>query len=123
MGKPLFNVFPEIREQLKPILDRVIRNRELVLRKDRLVILKTADIFEEHYFNASYSPVEISVRKQENTKDELYISSNVVGVYAVMLETTNHVISARRLATLRETSQNTGTYCLFIIIFFHADFF
>ena len=93
LGRPGAEVWAEIWDVIEPMLSQVMaggaptRSRDLLLHIDR-------GYPEEAYFSFSYSPI----RAEDGT---------VAGVFCPVIETTDKVIGARRLRTLRDLAART----------------
>src|SRR5580658_5889542 len=94
MARPAFEVLPEIRELIEPLLRRVIETGEAIWSEDTMLPLVRGDAPEEGYFTFTYSPI----------RDE---SGGVGGVFCAVLETTDKVIEERRLRLLNGLSETT----------------
>jgi signal transduction histidine kinase len=88
LGRPGAEVWPEIWDVIDPMLSQVMtrgeptRSRDLLLHIDRGYV-------EETYFSFSYSPIH----NEDGT---------IGGVFCPVIETTDKVVGARRLRTLRD---------------------
>ena len=89
LGSPGAKVWPEIWSVVGPMLERVMGSREPARARDLLLMMDRFGYTEETYFSFSYSPIS----------DE---SGAVAGVFCPVIETTQKVISERRLKILRE---------------------
>jgi PAS domain S-box-containing protein len=89
LGRPGREVYPEIWDVIGPMLEQVLRTGEATLSLDLLLLLERKGYPEETYHTFSYTPI----------RDR---SGQVVGVITPVTETTEQVISARRLLTLRD---------------------
>ena len=87
LGRPAFEVLPEIRDIIEPLLLQVMRTGEAVWAEDLMLPLLRHQRPEESYFTFNYSPIG----------DE---SGAVGGVFCAVLETTDKVIEGRRLRLL-----------------------
>jgi signal transduction histidine kinase/FixJ family two-component response regulator len=87
LGRPAFEVLPEIRAIIEPLLRKVIDTGEAIWSEDLMLPLQRGEAPEEGYFTFTYSPV----------RDE---SGGVGGVFCAVLETTDKVIEGRRLRLL-----------------------
>jgi CheY-like chemotaxis protein len=87
MGRPAFEVLPEIRHLIEPLFAEVIATGEAIWQEDTMLPLDRGDGPQEGYFTFTYSPIE----------DE---SAGVGGVFCAVLETTEKVIEERRLRLL-----------------------
>jgi PAS domain S-box-containing protein len=81
LGKPILDAFPEIREIYAPMVERVLAGESLVL-KDQCFRYTRHGSPEDLWFNLSYSPVHGE-------------DGAVVGILAIGLDTTEHILSAR----------------------------
>ncbi|SNQ51153.1 Diguanylate cyclase/phosphodiesterase (fragment) [Frankia canadensis] len=90
LGRPFFEAFSELRGDLAPMIAGVVAGHGSVLRQDHLTALDRYGYLEECYFTYSCSPI----------RDP---SGNaVLGVLFTSQDTTRRVLTARRLACLRE---------------------
>jgi PAS domain S-box-containing protein len=89
LGTPGRVVYPEIWDVIGPMLDRVLETGEATWSEDLLLLLERNGYPEETYHTFSYTPI----------RDEY---GNVMGVITPVAETTDKVISERRLMTLRD---------------------
>ena len=96
MGAPGRAVWPEIWEIIGPMLNGVLAHGEATWSEDQLLLLERHGYPEECYFTFSYSPI----------RDE---SGGVGGVFTAVTETTERVIGARRITTLRALAERTST--------------
>jgi len=94
MGRPAFEVLPEIRAVIEPMLDRVVGTGQAIWSEDLMLPLVRGDAPEEGYFTFTYSPI----------RDE---SGGVGGVFCAVLETTDKVIEERRLRLLNALADVT----------------
>ena len=88
LGKPFFDVWPEVEEALEPLFDRVF-DGEPVHMDDITLMLDRAGGPAEAHFAFSYTPV----------RDE---DGAIVGLFCPCTETTEQVFAARRHAEERE---------------------
>jgi PAS domain S-box-containing protein len=88
-------VWPEIWDIIGPMLDGVMTRGEATWSADLLLPLQRKGFSEECYFTFSYSPI----------RDE---TGGIGGVFTAVTETTERVLSERRLATLSEISARTS---------------
>ena len=95
MGRPGAEVWGEIWNIIGPMLDGVVHRGEATWSDDLMLHLVRYGYTEECYFTFSYSPI----------RDE---SGAVAGVFSAIAETTERVLSERRLATLRVISERTS---------------
>ena len=91
LGEAYFDVWPEVREAVAPLLDRVDAG-EAIQMDDLALTLERRDPPEEAHFSFSFTPV----------RDE---TGAVAGVFCPVMETTAHVMRDRRLATERLRQQ------------------
>ncbi len=89
LGHPGRECWPEVWHIIGPMLEGVLRRGEATRSDDLLLLLERHGYAEECYFTFSYSPI----------RDE---SGGIGGVFTPVNETTEHVIGARRLGTLRD---------------------
>ncbi len=94
LGTPGRLVFQEIWDTIGPMLERVRTTGQATLSRDLGLMLARGGYLEETYFTFSYSPI----------LDE---SGNVGGIFTAVLETTESVIGARRLETLRQLADRS----------------
>jgi PAS domain S-box-containing protein len=93
-GRPAFEVLPEIRSIIEPLLRTVVDTGEAIWSEDLMLPMQRGDAPEEGYFTFTYSPV----------RDE---SGGVGGVFCAVLETTDKVIEGRRLRLLNALTEAT----------------
>ena len=91
LGAPGRDVWPEIWHIIGPMLEGVLTRGEVTWSADLLLPLERKGFAEECYFTFSYSPI----------RDE---SGGIGGVFTAVTETTERVLSERRLATVSELS-------------------
>ncbi len=96
LGCPGREVWPEIWNVIGPMLEQVTGRGEATVSEDLLLLLERDGYAEECYFSFSYSPI----------RNEL---GRVGGVFTPVIETTERVIGARRLHTLRDLASVFGT--------------
>ncbi len=89
LGKPGREVYPEIWEVIGPMLQHVLATGEATWSADLNLLLERNGYREETYHTFSYTPI----------RDD---SGKVVGIITPVSETTEEVISQRRLITLRD---------------------
>ncbi|RZU77131.1 PAS domain S-box-containing protein [Micromonospora kangleipakensis] len=87
LGRPAAAVWPEIWDVIGPMLTDVLAGRGATWNQDQLLLLDRNGFVEEVYFTFSYSPII----------DE---SGAPGGVFTVVTETTERVVSERRLRLL-----------------------
>jgi PAS domain S-box-containing protein len=85
----------EIWEEIGPMLEGVLTQGEATWSEDALLFLDRNGYLEECYFTFSYSPI----------LDE---TGNVGGIFTAVTETTQRVLSERRLNTLSELAAQTA---------------
>ena len=95
LGQRAEECWPEIWDVIGPMLQGVLTTGEATWSENQLLLLDRNGYVEETYFTFSYSPI----------RDE---SGEVSGVFCAVTETTNEVLAARRLATLRALAANTA---------------
>ncbi|MET9002684.1 SpoIIE family protein phosphatase [Amycolatopsis sp. NPDC004169] len=95
LDKPGADVWAEIWHIIGPMLDSVMSTGEATWSEDLLLPMNRHGYWEETYWTYSYSPVH---------DDE----GAVRAVFTAVSDTTERVIGARRLATLRELSAQAG---------------
>ncbi|MGW3963490.1 SpoIIE family protein phosphatase [Amycolatopsis sp. NPDC005003] len=95
LDKPGAEVWAEIWHIIGPMLDSVMTTGEATWSEDLLLPMNRHGYWEETYWTYSYSPVH---------DDE----GGVRAVFTAVSDTTERVIGARRLATLRELSAQAG---------------
>ena len=90
LGLPGREAWSEIWDEiLHELLAGVVRTGEAFWGKDLLFLLERYGFIEETYFDVSYDPVRVE-------------SGDVGGVYCIVTETTERVVSARRMALLKD---------------------
>jgi PAS domain S-box-containing protein len=89
LGRPGREVYPEIWDVIGPMLHHVMRTGEATWSTDLMLLLERSGYSEETYHTFSYTPIRNQLGK-------------VVGVFTPVSETTEKVISERRLLTLRD---------------------
>jgi len=94
LGRPAFEVLPEIRTIIEPLLRKVVDAGEAIFSEDLMLPLQRGEAPEEGYFTFTYSPV----------RDE---SGGVGGVFCAVLETTDKIIEGRRLRLLNALADAT----------------
>ena len=95
MGARGRDVWPEIWDIIGPMLEGVLREGNATWSDDQLLMLERNGYPEECYFTFAYSPI----------RDE---SGGVGGVFSAITETTERVLSERRLHALRELAACTN---------------
>jgi PAS domain S-box-containing protein len=87
LGRPGREVWPEIWDTIGPLYERVFATGEGVWQEDELLPMLRHGYVEECYFNFTFSPV----RGEDGHID---------GIFNAVVETTDRVLSERRLRTL-----------------------
>ena len=96
MGRPGREVWAEIWDIIGPMLDGVFRNGDATWSDDQMLPLRRSGYTEECYFTFAYSPI----------RDE---TGGIGGVFSAVTETTERVLSERRLALLRTLADRTAS--------------
>jgi signal transduction histidine kinase len=90
LGRPGREAWSEIwDDMLHELLAGVVRTGEAFWAKDLLFVIERYGFVEDTYFDVSYDPVRVE-------------SGGVGGVYCIVTETTERVVSARRMALLKD---------------------
>jgi signal transduction histidine kinase len=92
LGQPCRHVWAEIWDVIDPMLAGVVETGEATWSNDLLLMLERRGYPEECYFSFSFTPVRAE-------------DGHVGGVFTAVIETTERVVGARRLLTLRELGQ------------------
>jgi hypothetical protein len=92
LGRPCREVWGEIWDVIRPMLLGVVETGTATWSDDMLLLLERRGYPEECYFSFSFTPV----RTEEG---------HVGGVFTAVIETTERVVGARRMLTLRELGQ------------------
>ncbi|MDV3220274.1 ATP-binding protein [Intrasporangium sp.] len=95
LGSPGHEVWPEIWDVTAPLLDTVMTTGAATWSRDERLLLDRNGYLEECYFTYSHSPI---------TTD----AGDIGGVFTTVTETTEHVLSERRLGTLGVLSRRLG---------------
>lgn len=95
LGSPGKDVWPEIWDTIGPMLDSVMDTGRATWSRDQKLIVDRNGYLEEAYFTFSYSPITVD-------------DGRVGGVFTAVTETTDHVLSERRLGTLGVLSRRLG---------------
>lgn len=95
LGRPAREVWSEVWDALKPLLEGVVTTGEAFWARDYLFFLNRYGYSEETYFDVSYDPV----------RDE---SGEVGGVFCIVSETTGRVLGDRRLQSLGRLASETA---------------
>ncbi len=85
LGKPAVDVWPEIWDVIKPLLDQVLSGGETTWSEDQLIPFYRNGKIEDIYWTFSYSPV-------------VDVAGKRVGVLTTCMETTDKVVNLKRLA-------------------------
>lgn len=96
IGRPGREVWPEIWDTIGPLYERVFASGEGVWQEDELLPMLRHGYVEECYFNFTFSPV----RGDDGQID---------GIFNAVIETTDRVISERRLRTLSRMGQRADS--------------
>ena len=96
MGRPGREVWAEIWDIIGPMLDGVLQNGDATWSDDQMLPLRRNGYTEECYFTFAYSPI----------RDE---TGGIGGVFSAVTETTERVLSERRLALLRTLADRTAS--------------
>ncbi len=89
LGRSARDVWPEIWETIGPLFDQVFASGEGTWSEDELLPMRRHGYTEECYFNFTFSPVRGEAGRVE-------------GIFNAVVETTERVLSERRLATLSQ---------------------
>jgi PAS domain S-box-containing protein len=95
LGRPVREVYPEIWDQIGPLLRDVYANGKAVWFEDLCLPIERRGFAEEMYFTFSYSPL----RDRDGT---------LVGLLSAAVETTSHVLAKRRAETLARLGESTN---------------
>src|SRR5947209_16387976 len=95
LGQRAQECWPEIWDEIGPILHEVRTTGEATWSENLLLLLDRNGYVEECYFTFSYSPI----------RDE---TGEVGGVFCAVTETTKEVLGERRLRTLRVLASDTA---------------
>ena len=91
LGRPAFEVWEEIWDVIEPQIERVMAGRGSTWHENQLLPITRNGVCEEVYWTYSYGPID----------DESF-ANGVGGVLVVCTETTEQVLSRRRLAESEE---------------------
>ncbi len=94
MGRPAYDVLPEIRQMIEPLFHHVLTTGEATWSEDLMLPLVRHEAPEESYFTFTYSPI----------RNE---AGGIGGVLCAVLETTDKVIEGRRLRLLNALADAT----------------
>lgn len=89
LGEPGEHAWPEIWDVIGPMLQGVMETGVATWVDDQLLVVNRHNYMEEAYFTYSYSPIHME-------------DGSVGGVFSAVHETTDQVISNRRMNLLRE---------------------
>ena len=95
MGQNGRECWPEIWNIIGPMLEGVLTRGQATWSENQLLLLDRNGYVEECYFTFSYSPI----------RDE---TGGIGGVFTAVTETTQQVLSERRLRSLRELATSTA---------------
>lgn len=95
LGSPGIEVWPEIWDIIGVQLVGVLKRGEATWSEDLLLPLERYSYLEEAYFTYSYSPIKAA-------------DGRVDGVFTAVFETTERVLSERRMQILRELAARTA---------------
>ena len=95
LGRPCQEVWPEIWDVIGPMLQGVLDGGGATWSEDQLLPLDRSGYVEETYFTYSFSPFH----------DE---TGAVIGVFTAVTETTERVLSERRLRTVAAVAESTA---------------
>nr|WP_283811965.1 ATP-binding protein [Bradyrhizobium nanningense] len=95
LGSPGIEVWPEVWDILGAQLDGVLKGGEATWSEDLLLPLERYGYLEEAYFTYSYSPIKAA-------------DGRVGGAFTAVFETTERVLSERRMQILRELAARTA---------------
>lgn len=89
LGRPAYEVWPEIFDVIGPLLERTYHHKETTGDDDAPIFINRSGYVEEFYCSFSYTPLINS-------------DGEIEGVFATLPETSVRVIGERRLRTLQE---------------------
>ena len=95
LGQPCYEVFEEVVPILQPMLDGVLATGVATWEQDFLFPLERDGYVEDAYFTLSHGAI----------RDE---SRAIVGIFAIIGETTERVLSLRRLQVSSELARRSG---------------
>jgi signal transduction histidine kinase/DNA-binding response OmpR family regulator len=95
LGKPAGEVWAEIWAEIGPLIDHVLATGEATYSEGMLLFLQRSGFPEETYHTFSYSPLFDDGGK-------------IAGMFCVVVEETERVISERRLGTLRQLASGVS---------------
>ncbi len=91
LGRPFRDVWPEIWDFMRPLLDQVMSGGGATWSQDQRLLMFRHGYLEETYFTFSFGPVRDAER-----------GGRIVGALTTAQETTRQMIDTRRLACLRD---------------------
>ena len=94
LGRSFKDCWPEIWDVVGPMIDSVLESGDATYSEDLPLFMKRHDYLEETYFTFSYSPITAG--------------NGVGGMFCAVTETTERVLSERRLRALRELAAATA---------------
>jgi signal transduction histidine kinase/DNA-binding response OmpR family regulator len=94
LGRPGIDVWGEIWDVVGPMLRGVASSGEASWSEDQLLVMNRKGFMEETYFTWSYSPIA----------DE----TGIGGIFTAVFETTERVLSERRLVTLQRLNEQVS---------------
>ncbi|WP_233247730.1 ATP-binding protein [Caulobacter endophyticus] len=95
LGRAGREVWPEIWETIGPLYARVIATGEGVWQEDELLAMHRHGYLEECYYNFTFSPIQGE-------------DGAVAGIFNAVVETTERVLSERRLRTLSRMGERAN---------------
>jgi signal transduction histidine kinase/CheY-like chemotaxis protein len=95
LGRPAREVWPEIWDVIGPMLEGVLERGDATWSEDQLLLLDRNDYTEEAYFTYSFSPIHGS-------------KGAILGIFTAVTETTERVLSERRLRTVAALAERTA---------------
>src|SRR4030095_4713409 len=95
LGRPCREVWAEIWDVIGPMLAGVMDTATATWSDDMLLVLERRGYPEECYFSFSFTPVRAE-------------DGRTGGIFTAVIETTERVVGARRLLTLRELGQHVA---------------
>ena len=95
LGRPGREVWPEIWETIGPLYDKVRMTGEGIWQEDELLPMHRHGYLEECYYNFTFSPI----RGEQGSID---------GIFNAVVETTDRVLSERRLRTLSRMGERAN---------------
>ena len=95
MGMPLRDIWPEIWDQIGPMLHGVVESAQATWHEDQPLLLERDGFLEEAYFTYSFSPIRGD-------------AGEVAGVFTAVHETSKRVLGTRRLRGARRARRGAG---------------